>query len=83
MAEILPLTGKYYGTKIQVKNPTCHRETSEITVWFPDHFVTPFASEREIKQNMWTPEDGQDHVEDAQSYRIAQIIAEALTKEGF
>jgi hypothetical protein len=83
MAEILPLEGKYYGTKIKIKNPTCPRDTDEITVWFPDHFAEPFASEREIKQNDWTPAEEHDHVEDAQSYRIAQIIAETLTKEGF
>ena len=82
MAEILPLQSKYYGTKIQVKNPTCPNDTDEIVVWFPDHFAEPFASAREIL-NGWVPADGHDHVEDAQSYRIAQVIAEALTKEGF
>lgn len=82
MATVLPLDGKYYGTKIRVRNPTCPNETDEIKVWFPDHFAKPFASEREIA-NGWTPEDGHDHVEDAQSYRLACIIAEALTKEGF
>lgn len=82
MAEILPLEGKYYGTRVKVKSPTCERETDEIKIWFPDHFAKPFASERELK-NGWTPEDGHDHVEDQQSYKIAQIICAALTKEGY
>lgn len=82
MAEILPLEGKYYGTKVKIANPTCKGETEEITVWFPDHFAKPFASEREIA-NGWKPEDGHDHVEDQQSLKIAQIICKALTEEGY
>ena len=82
MATVLPLDGKYYGTRIQVSNPGCPSDKDEVVVWCPDHFATPFASSREIA-NGWTPKDGHDHVEDAQSYKIACIIAEALTKEGF
>lgn len=79
MARVLPLDGKYYGTKIEVATKDGN---DEIKVWCPDHFARPFASEREIA-NGWTPEDGHDHVEDAQSYKIATVIAEALTKAGY
>ena len=82
MAKVLPLASKYYGTKVQIRNSK-YGGTDEIVVWCPDHDAEPFASEREISQNGWTPEDGHDHVEDAQSFKIATIIAEALTKAGF
>lgn len=84
MAKILPLEGKYYGTRIEFRKPGSKAadDVHEIKIWTPDHFATPFASEREI-ENGWTPEDGHDHVEDAQSFKIATIICDALTKEGF
>lgn len=82
MAKILSLEGKYYGTKVEFTTPENPNDTHEIVVWCPDHFAQPFASEREI-QDGWTPEDGHDHVESVQDYKIAQIICEALTKNGY
>jgi hypothetical protein len=81
MAQILPLDGKYYGTKIQISVDN-GSGSDEMVVWTPDHFAEPFASEREIA-NGWNPADGHDHVEDVQSYKIAQIICEALTEKGY
>lgn len=66
---IRPLNGKYYGTKISVGE-------NSITVWTPSYHAKPFASVREI-ENGWTPEDGQDHVEDVESYSNALLIAAA------
>lgn len=84
MAKVLPLKGKYYGTKVQFTKPgsSADDDVHEITIWAPDHFADPFGSEREIEQG-WGPEDGHDHVEDQQSLTVAKIIAEALTKAGF
>lgn len=82
MAKILPLSSKYYGTVIELSTPNQSNDAHEIVVWCPNHFAQPFASEREI-QNGWTPEDGHDHVESVQDYKIAQIICEALTKNGY
>lgn len=78
MAKILPLTGKYYGTMIELESSEEHI----INVWCPDHFAKPFASTREIERG-WDPKDGHDHIEDVQSFRLAQIICKALTEEGF
>lgn len=70
------LKGKYYGTKVLY-------EGGEVfTIWEPDHFATPFASEREILDG-WTPEDGHDHVEDQQSYRLSMHLVEFLNQIGF
>ena len=66
---IRPLRGKYYGTEIEVGDGL-------ITVWTPNHYASPFASEREIAQG-WEPEHGHDHVEDVQSYANAQLVAAA------
>lgn len=79
MAKVLPLTGKYYGTCVQFKTPD--GQTHDLKIWASDHFAEHFGSHREIA-NGWTPEDGHDHVEDEQSLRIANIIANALTAEG-
>ena len=80
MATILPLRSKYYGTKVEL---TANGEEHEITVWVPDHFARPFASEREMAAGYDTEEGSHDHVEDVQSLRIAQIIAKALTEAGY
>lgn len=66
---IRPLSGKYYGTEIDVGE-------NRITVWTPNHRAKPFASVREI-ENGWMPEDGQDHVEDVESYSNALLISAA------
>lgn len=82
MATILPLEGKYYGTKVQICLPGTP-DTDEILVWCPDHFARPFASKREIANGWSAKLDGHDHVEDQQSYKIASVICEALTKAGY
>ena len=66
---VLPLSGKYYGTQVDVG-------LGVITVWTPDHYADPFASKREIADG-WTQDIGHDHVEDAASYSIASLIAAA------
>lgn len=66
---IMPLRGKYYGTEISLGE-------NHITVWTPNHCAEPFASVREI-ENGWMPEDGQDHVEDVESYSNALLISAA------
>lgn len=78
MARIKDLSGKYYGTIVILDTP----EEDEIKIWCPDYYAKPFASSREIEQNNWTPEDGHDHVEDSQSYFIAQVVSRALTDAG-
>lgn len=65
------LKGKYYGTKVQFDGDTV------FTIWYPDHFAEPFASEREIAKG-WTPDDGHDHIEDQQSYNTAKLIVDYL-----
>lgn len=69
---VLPLTGKYYGTKVQLGD-----SEEVLTVWTPDHFLDPFASPREIAKGWKADEEGHDHVEDGQSYATACLIAAA------
>jgi hypothetical protein len=76
MWAIRPLIGKYYGTIV------CFDHERVFTIWEPDHFATPFASEREILGG-WTPEDGHDHVEDQQSYKLACELVDHLNSIGF
>lgn len=73
---VAPLSGKYYGTVV------CYDGEEVFKIWQPDHFAVPFASDREILEG-WTPEDGHDHVEDQQSYRLACKIVEFLNQTGF
>lgn len=84
MAKLLPLVGKYYGTKVEFTKPGSKAadDKHELVIWCPDHFATPFASHREIQAG-WEPSDGHDHVEDVQSFTVANIIADALTKAGY
>jgi len=80
MAKILPLNGKYYGTKVEFTD--AQDMEHEITIWTPDHYAGIFASEREIAGG-WEPGDGHDHVEDVQSYTIAKLICKTLTEAGY
>jgi hypothetical protein len=80
MARILPLDFKYYGTEVEVN---VNGQEYVITVWTPDHFAKPFASAREMGNGYDATEGSHDHVEDVASYKIAQIIEEALSKEGY
>lgn len=80
-ASIMPLDGKYYGTKIETPY-------GRIEVWFG----SGEPSEREMAQ--WpkpSPENGtaeeirsdmmcDGHYEDAMSYRVAEIIVDALNR---
>jgi hypothetical protein len=67
--KLLPLSGKYYGTKLDSKH-------GELDVWLSDHYAIPFGSEREIA-NGWVPADGHDHVEDKNSLEVAQFLESA------
>ena len=67
--KLLPLSGKYYGTKLDSKH-------GELDVWLSDHYARPFGSEREIA-NGWVPADGHDHVEDKNSLEVAQFLESA------
>lgn len=67
---ISPLEGKYYGSRVNLP------DGDVIVVWTPDHFASPFASEREIA-NGWEPQDGHDHVEDRASYANSRLLVEA------
>lgn len=73
---VAPLTGKYYGTGVEYDGEVMFK------IWQPDHFASPFASEREIAKG-WVPEDGHDHVEDCQSYALAETIVGHLNSIGF
>jgi hypothetical protein len=66
---VLPLEGKYYGTKVQVGENT-------IEVWTPDHFNFK-PSERQIAEGYDPKTDGHDHVEDERSLANASLIAAA------
>ena len=78
---IAPLPSKYYGTEVQFVEDG--EPITVFKVWLPDHFAKPFASEREIA-NGWTVEDqGHDHVEDQQSYRLAISIVDHFNVIGF
>lgn len=76
MANIKPLRNKYYGTVVQLNNG------DTIDVWLGPNTECYRASEREIA-NGWTPDMGFDHVETEESYKVAKIICDALTKEGY
>ncbi|MNQ24624.1 hypothetical protein D3C85_378240 [compost metagenome] len=76
MWKVAELGGKYYGTVVEYDGEGAFK------IWKPDYFLKPFASEREISAG-WLPEDGYDHVEDQQSYKLACFLVEALNKSGF
>ena len=83
---IAPLGIKYYGTEVcydpYPEAPSRDAELEKVfTIWQPDHYAEPFASEREIARG-WTPEDGHDHVEDAQSYKMAVFLVNQLNSHG-
>ena len=84
MATIKPLEGKYYGTIVVLTKPGSERsdDEHELVIWCPDHYAKPFASSREVQAG-WGPSDGHDHVEDVQSFAIANIVAKALTEAGY
>lgn len=71
------LRGKYYGTEVKYEGET------KFKIWIPDHFAVPFASERELICGPSAEEDGHDHVEDQQSYRLAKSIVDHLNHTGF
>lgn len=81
MARIRPLNGEYRGTIVEFEDD--QNGNQQITVWTPNHFAMPFVSERELARGWPTEIHGHDHVEDVQSYKIAQIICEALTQAGY
>jgi hypothetical protein len=76
MATILPLTGKYYGTEFELK------DGATINVWVGGGLKNWTVSEREIEQG-WNEDCGYDHVESTRDYEIAQIIAKALSENGY
>ena len=76
MAVIKPLKGKYYGTVVELNNG------ESFDIWLspnPDNYK---ASEREIAQG-WERCDGFDHVETDDTFKVAQICADALTEAGY
>lgn len=76
MATIAPLSGKYYGTKIVLKNG------ESFHIWLQNNSLLSRVSEREIARG-WSPDYGFDHVETEENYKIAKICAEALTERGY
>lgn len=82
MAQILPLDKKYYGTEVEFTSKTTG-EKFVVKVWAVDHNRVPFVSEREIANGYDPDENFGPHIEDAQSYEIAKVICDALTKEGY
>lgn len=65
--KVLPLKGKYYGTRIQVQEGV-------VEVWGTGNYSP--VSPREIATG-WTPDYGYDHVESADDYRNACLLAAA------
>lgn len=67
-AEIEPLDGKYYGTRIRFRE-------GSIEIWM----VNPVggASVRE-RGSGWEPGDGMDHVEYEGDYRLAVFLRDCL-----
>jgi hypothetical protein len=82
MATILPLDKKYYGTEVEFTSKTTG-EKFIVKVWAVDYNRNPFVSEREIEKGYNPEEDCGPHIEDVQSFEIAKVICEALTKEGY
>jgi hypothetical protein len=76
MATILPLYGKYYGTKVEMNSGDI------IEVWLS---LLPKYNEASIREKElgWTREDGFDHVETQETYDVAKIICDVLTEKGF
>ncbi len=73
MAQIKELSGKYYGTVVVLK------DGSWITIWVPDDHNLKL-SQREIDRGNTFFED--NHMEDARSYKIAQLLCEAINTSG-
>lgn len=76
MAKLLPLQGKYYGTKIELKSGAL------IEVWVGNQNGNYKASPREIETG-WTSDIGFDHVETGDDYNIAVAIVKTLDEMGY
>lgn len=76
MAKLLPLKGKYYGTKIELKSGDI------IEVWVGHQKKNYKPSPREI-ENGWTSDIGFDHVETEDDYNIAVAIIKTLDEMGY
>lgn len=89
-AELLPLTGKYYGTEIRLTDDAGGAST--LRIW---HQADPEPSERELKSleddgpYLLTQEERDEayrdlvsggHYESATSLRVARIIVDALSE---
>lgn len=83
-AEILPLEGKYYGTKIIIIDG---KENTLIEIWHSDGHD---PSKRQLEQDgynnveKWKNDDcGCDsHYESDWTYKLANIIIEAVNEKG-
>jgi hypothetical protein len=69
--EVVPLEGKYYGTEVLTG-----RNSGTIKIWTYGVRHPATGSVREIARG-WEPEDGMDHVETAEDYANARLIATA------
>jgi hypothetical protein len=69
--EVVPLEGKYYGTEVLTG-----RNSGTIKIWTYGVRHPATGSVREIARG-WEPEDGMDHVETAEDYANARLIAAA------
>ena len=75
LAKILPLDGKYYGTRIELNSGYGFK------VWIED-WDTCQVSIREI-ENGWDSDMGMDHVEHQLCLDICNVIVDALNRAGY